>query len=88
MYTVNARETAPAWSNPTMFENIEESSVGAKSVAVPGQIRGFWEAWKKFGRLPWADLYQPSIDLARHGFEISNTLASAISSKSEFIPGW
>jgi len=85
MYTVNARETAPAWSNPTMYENIDESTVGAKSVAVPGQIRGFWEAWKKFGVLPWAELYQPSIDLARHGFEISNTLASSISSKSEFI---
>ena len=51
MFTINARETAPAWSSPKMFETIEESSIGAKSVAIPGQIRGFWEAWKKFGKL-------------------------------------
>jgi len=31
-------------------------------------VKGFYEAWKKYGKLHWKDLVQPSIDMARNGF--------------------
>src|SRR5579863_4507333 len=39
----------------------EMPATGILSVTVPGCVRG-WEALhKKFGRLPWAELFQPAI---------------------------
>ena len=40
---------------------------GAMSVAVPGNVRGFWEATVRWGSMPWADLLAPAVRLAREG---------------------
>jgi len=48
---------------------------GIDSVTVPGAVRG-WEALhQKFGRLPWADLFQPAIYYAEHGFPVTEWIA-------------
>ena len=41
--------------------------VGPGSVAVPGALAGLFEAHSRHGRLPFSQLVQPAIDLARHG---------------------
>ena len=41
--------------------------VGESSVAVPGLLAGLSEAHSRFGRLPWRELVQPAIQLARLG---------------------
>jgi len=44
---------------------------GIYSVTVPGAVRG-WEALhNKFGRLPWAELFEPGIYYARNGFPVT-----------------
>jgi len=44
---------------------------GIYSVTVPGAVRG-WEALhSKFGRLPWAELFEPAIYYARNGFPVT-----------------
>jgi len=48
------------------------------SVGVPGEIAGYWEAHKRFGKLPWADLFAPTINMIEHGFFIGPALARAI----------
>lgn len=41
------------------------------SVAVPGELAGYWEAHQKFGVLPWAELFNPSIELCEKGYELT-----------------
>ena len=49
--------------------------VGPASVAVPGLLAGLAEAHGRFGRLPWAELVQPAIELARAGLDVSEPQA-------------
>ena len=51
---------------------------GGLAIAVPGEVRGQYQAWNEHGRLSWEDLVQPAIDLARNGFRISHALADAL----------
>src|SRR5919198_2706319 len=46
--------------------------IGAASCAVPGAPLGLETAHKAFGRLPWNELFQPAVDLARNGVELNN----------------
>lgn len=52
---------------------------GPWSVTVPGAIHSWGTAHERFGRLPWAALLAPAIDLA-HGFAASSAWSAAIES--------
>ena len=45
---------------------------------MPGEVRGMYEAWKRYHRLPWEKLVQPAIDLARNGFNITEAVDDAL----------
>ncbi|XP_066268911.1 glutathione hydrolase 1 proenzyme-like [Branchiostoma lanceolatum] len=72
-----ARETAPAEASKDMFEDTS-STTGGLAVAVPGEIRGYWEARQRYGKLPWRDLFQPAIEMAEEGFCIGSAMAAAL----------
>src|SRR2546423_11760801 len=44
---------------------------GAAAVAVPGTALGLEEAHRRWGRMPWAELFEPAIAVARDGFELT-----------------
>jgi gamma-glutamyltranspeptidase / glutathione hydrolase len=43
---------------------------GIHSVTVPGAVEGWSQAHKRFGRLPWKDLFTPAIYYAEHGYAV------------------
>ena len=41
--------------------------LGAVSVSVPGAVDGWWTLHKRYGKLPWSQLFQPAIALCTGG---------------------
>ena len=69
---IDFRETAAATAHRDMFNhNITLATDSTLSTGVPGEIRGFALAHSKYGRLPWARLFEPSIKLAQDGFSVN-----------------
>jgi gamma-glutamyltranspeptidase/glutathione hydrolase len=48
-------------------EELVHYAVGAASCAVPGVPAGLDALWRAYGRLPWAELCEPALRLARAG---------------------
>ncbi|XP_022052608.2 gamma-glutamyltransferase 5a [Acanthochromis polyacanthus] len=70
---INSRETAPAKIKPDLLESCPKTfqlMSGSQWIGVPGEIRGYEEAHRLYGKLPWASLFQPTIKLAREGFPV------------------
>ena len=71
---------------PEMFkENPNLSKLTGTAVAVPGEIRGFFDAHTKFGRLPWPQLIEPSIKLCEEGFLTRTSTPWSTSLKNTLI---
>lgn len=50
-------------------------SLGHLPVTVPGAVDGWFELHRKFGRLPMAEILQPTINYANQGFPVSPVIA-------------
>lgn len=70
-FVVPSRPAAPMEEVVIDFVDAGEQvfHVGEGSVAVPGLVHGLEEAHRRFGRLEWASLVQPAIELAEAGYE-------------------
>lgn len=86
--TFDGRETAPAGATPTLFLDANgkpmpfiEAVVGGRSVGVPGTVRMLALAHQQHGRLPWADLFTPAIELATQGFKVSPRMAQLLAAE-------
>ncbi len=82
VFAQDHREKAPIAATRDMYLDEEgnvtdRSTVGHLAAGVPGTVAGLWDAHARFGTLPWADVVQPSIDLA-DGFEVTVRLVSTL----------
>src|ERR1019366_3855439 len=81
------RERAPQKASRNMYldasgkathDSGNDSVVGYRAAGVPGSVRGFEYASKKYGRKPWADVVAPAVVLAEKGFSISYGFAKSL----------
>src|ERR1051325_4290113 len=73
--TFDGRETAPQAARPDRFLDAQgkplgylDAVIGGRSVGVPGFLRMLDMAHRRYGRLPWASLFEPAIRLAETGY--------------------
>jgi len=86
MTAVMSRERAPLAAHRDMFVNGSASSTfGGMAVAVPGEVSGFYNAHRIYGRMPWRDLFRETIRLCEDGFVVEPDLASAIRQNNNII---
>lgn len=93
--TLDGRETAPATAGPEWFYGPDgkplpprQAYSGGKSAGVPGAVAAMAEAHERWGKLPWAELFQPAIRLARDGFTVSDRLHNGLDLYSRHVTGW
>lgn len=93
--TYDGREAAPAAARPDRFMAngrrlpFRKAVKSGLSVGVPGLVRLLETAHKQHGRLPWATLFGPAIELAEKGFRVSprlNVLLAWAASPQSFAP--
>ena len=61
--------------------------VGAVSVSTPGAVDAWSALHARFGRLRWADLFAPAIELARRGAPVPQTIAAQLAASLEAFTG-
>lgn len=90
----DGRETAPASATPTLFHDDDGAMAWTRvvptglSVGVPGLVRMLEQLHDEGGRLPWAELLEPTIVLAEQGFAVTprlNRLITSVESSSDAL---
>ena len=89
--SLDFREKAPINSTSEMYlDNNKDvikglSQNGALAIGVPGTIAGLFEIHNKFGTLPIKELFQPAIDLANNGYELTSKQVNTINNYKNLI---
>ncbi|NXB27338.1 GGT5 hydrolase, partial [Eulacestoma nigropectus] len=72
---INARETVPRVFPHNLLSGCGSGfPIGPRWIGVPGELRGYEEAHKRHGRLPWKALFEPTIKLLSEPLVISPVL--------------
>ncbi len=83
------REKAPITAHKDMYldslgnVNKKKSVLGAHAVGIPSSVAGVFEVHKKLGSLPFSDLVQPAIDLAKNGIIVTEKQAKSLNYATE-----
>ncbi len=82
--TIDYREVAPGAASANMYldkdgELTQDSRYGPRAAGIPGVVAGLWLAHKTHGSLPWKDLVEPSVKLARDGWTLDSFHADDMS---------
>ena len=86
---LNFRSTAPAGATAETF-TLDDGMLdyafmkdGIRAAAVPGTVSGLAEAHKRFGTLPWSELFHDAIRHASEGITVSHDLSGALAIAGE-----
>ncbi|NXT30944.1 GGT5 hydrolase, partial [Pelecanoides urinatrix] len=85
---INARETVPRVFPHDLLSGCAAGfPIGSRWIAVPGELRGYEEAHKRYGRLPWKALFEPTIKLLSEPLVISPVMDKMIHHPAFSSPG-
>jgi gamma-glutamyltranspeptidase/glutathione hydrolase len=85
------RERAPLKATKNMY--LDSSSKvrpnasidGYLAVGTPGVVAGMYEVHRRYGKLPWSTVVEPSIRLAKDGFVVKNKFVQAVKRREKMI---
>lgn len=78
LYGLNASGRSPAAWTPEYFSKYKKMPLlGWDSITVPGAVSAWVELSKRFGLLPFPELFEPAIEYAKNGFLVSPITAQA-----------
>jgi gamma-glutamyltranspeptidase / glutathione hydrolase len=95
---VDFHAPAPLGARPDMWASLVESEardgysfvvrgrlndVGYQSIAVPASLRGYCDAHREHGKLPWAQVVEPAVGYAEDGWVVRPDVTSFWSSDGE-----
>ncbi|KAK5623377.1 hypothetical protein CRENBAI_015395 [Crenichthys baileyi] len=84
---INFQGSAPKTLTEDVVQNASDIRAGL-FVGVPGMLMGLHQAHRMYGSLSWDDVVSRAADVARDGFNVSQSLATAISKlETEKIEG-
>ncbi|XP_003965539.2 glutathione hydrolase 5 proenzyme [Takifugu rubripes] len=69
----NFRETVPRRFKVDLLSDCPSTftlSTGSQWIGVPGELRGYEALHRRYGKLSWAKLFEPTIKLARDGIKM------------------
>ena len=76
LHGLNASGRSPAAWTPEYFGGNDLPLLGWNSVTVPGAVSAWAELHARYGKLPFAQLFEPAIRYGRKGFLVSPTVAA------------
>lgn len=83
--TLDGREKAPEGATPRWFLDqngkplpYQQAVESGLSIGVPGNVALAAEAHRRHGKLAWAELFQPAINLARDGWTVTERLRASL----------
>jgi gamma-glutamyltranspeptidase/glutathione hydrolase len=88
---LNASGRAPAAWTPERFAGRRMPERGWETVSMPGAVSGWVALSKRYGKLPFADLFEPAIRYARDGYAVSPVIAEKWALAATVMPkgmGW
>lgn len=83
-HSIDFRETAPSAAHKDMYLDENGEVISSKSLdghlaaGIPGTVAGTFLAHQQFGKLPMDKLLAPAIQLAEHGFAITQQEAEGL----------
>jgi gamma-glutamyltranspeptidase / glutathione hydrolase len=87
---IDFREAAPARASRNMYLDANgkltrDSLIGWRASGVPGSVRGFALAHKRYGKKSWEDLVQPAVALAADGYALSYVQADSLKRAADLL---
>ncbi|XP_072839191.2 glutathione hydrolase 5 proenzyme isoform X1 [Pogona vitticeps] len=73
---INAREKAPREIEENLLDQCRDRlQPGPQWIAIPGELRGYEEAHRRHGRLPWKALFEPTLRILGPGIRVPEVLS-------------
>lgn len=84
-YTLNSKELAPLAATEDMFKNPDQYNDGPLSIGVPGEVKGYWELYKRFAskNFSWKELVEPAIKVCESELKLSKHMSDFIEPRLE-----